>query len=198
MARQMKKKEAVVEEAAASVAKKAEVKAEAKVEVKETKKPVAKVKKEFKDTDGIMCRSVVEGRLLFVGEKTGMLYQWYGYGAEYEVEYRDLVIAVRTRGPYVFNPYFIIEDEDFLEEFPVVKKFYEDSYDVKELKNILYMPLEDMKKAIVALPKGALKTLQSIASTEVSNKTLDSIQKIRYLDEVFGTELLLLTEFSEG
>ena len=60
------------------------------------------------------------------------------------------------------------------------------------------MPLEDMKKAIVALPKGALKTLQSIASTEVSNKTLDSIQKIRYLDEVFGTELLLLTEFSES
>ena len=93
---------------------------------------------------------------------------------------------------------FIIEDEDFLEEFPVVKKFYEDSYDVKELKNILYMHLEDMKKAIVALPKGALKTLQSIASTEVSNKTLDSIQKIRYLDEVFGTELLLLTEFSES
>ena len=189
MARQMKKKEAVVEEATASVVDKAE-----KTEVKTAKK----VKKEFKDTDGIMCRSVVEGRLLFIGEKTGMLYQWYGYGAEYEVEYRDLVIAVRTRGPYVFNPYFIIEDEDFLEEFPVVKKFYEDSYDVKELKNILYMPLEDMKKAIVALPKGALKTLQSIASTEVSNKTLDSIQKIRYLDEVFGTELLLLTEFSEG
>jgi hypothetical protein len=55
-----------------------------------------------------------------------------------------------------------------------------------------------MKKAIVALPKGALNTLQSMASTEVSNKTLDSVQKIRYLDEVFGTELLLLTEFSEG
>ena len=77
MARQMKKKEAVVEEATASVAKKAEVKTEAKAEVKETKKPVAKAKKEFKDTDGIMCRSVVEGRLLFIGEKTGMLYQWY-------------------------------------------------------------------------------------------------------------------------
>ena len=197
MARQMKKREAVVSnEATASVVSETKQSAEKKTTAKAKSK--AKTKREFKDTDGIMCRSVVEGRLLFVGEKAGMLYQFYGYGAEYEIEYRDLVIAVRTRSPYIFNPYFIIEDEDFLEEFPVVKKFYEDSYDVKELKNILYMPLEDMKNAIVALPKGALSTLQSMASTEVSNKTLDSIQKIRYLDEVFGTELLLLTEFSEG
>lgn len=154
-------------------------------------------KKKFQETDGILCRSVTEGMLFFIGKKTGMLYQWNGYGSEYEVEYRDLVIAVRTRASYIFNPLFIIEDEDFLEEFPIVKKFYDESYDVTEIKNILYMPLEEMKKAIVALPKGALKTLQNMASTEIMNKNLDSVQKIKYLDEIFGTELLLLTEFEK-
>ena len=162
-----------------------------------TEKVNVKPKRKFQETDGILCRSVTEGMLFFIGKKTGMLYQWNGYGSEYEVEYRDLVIAVRTRESYIFNPLFIIEDEDFLEEFPIVKKFYEKSYDVTEIKNILYLPLEDMKRAIMALPKSALRTLQNMASTEVINKNLDSVQKIKYLDEVFGTELLLLTEFEK-
>ena len=165
------------------------------VENKTVEKPkVAKKKKEFKGTDGILCRSVTTGGLYMIGKKTGMVYEWGEYGREYEVEYRDLVIAVRTRSEFVFNPYFIIEDEDFIEEFPIVKKFYEESYNVDELDNIIDYPIDMMKNAIAALPPSAMKNFQNMVSTAVRSGRLDSIEKIRTLDEIFGTDLKLLTE----
>jgi hypothetical protein len=160
--------------------------------VKATK--VEKPKKEFKETDGILCRSVTPGGLYMVGKKTGMKYEWNEYGHEYEVEYRDLVIAVRTRSDFVFGPLFIIEDEDFINEFQIVKKFYEDSYKNQDLEAILRMPVDEMKNAILALPPRASQNFQSIASSAVRDKTLDSLEKIRVLDEHYGIDLKLLAE----
>lgn len=151
-------------------------------------------KKEFKETDGILCRSVTPGGLFMVGKKTGMKYEWNEYGHEYEVEYRDLVIAVRTRSDFIFGPLFIIEDEDFIEEFQIVKKFYEESYKNQDLETILDLPVGDMKDAILALPPRAAQNLQSIASTAVTSGRLDSLEKIRVLDDIFGIDLKLLAE----
>ena len=158
------------------------------------KKAPKKVKREFKETDGILCRSVTSGKLIMVGKKTGMKYEWGEYGREYEVEYRDLVIAVRTRSDFVFGPLFIIEDDDFLEEFPIVKKFYDESYNVDELNAILNLPLIEMKNRLLELPPVAVKNFQSLAAKAVIEKQLDSLEKIRALDEMYGINLMLLSE----
>lgn len=163
-----------------------------KIEEKIEKKETPKAKRVFKETDGILCRSVTSGGLYMVGKKTGMVYEWNAYGHEYEVEYRDLVIAVRTKSDFVFGPMFIIEDEDFIEEFPIVKKFYDDSYQVKDLERILRLPTEEMRESIQTLPPGAKKNIQNLAATAVRNKTIDSLEKIRALDEIFGINLQLL------
>ena len=167
-----------------------EVVEEPKIEEKEE----VIMKREFKETDGILCRSVTPGKLVMVGKKTGMKYIWNEYGHEYEVEYRDLVIAVRTRSKFVFGPRFIIEDQDFIDEFNLVKKFYDESYNIADLENILILPANEMKTAIEALPPEAKKNFKNIASTAVQDKTLDSLEKIRILDDLFGIELKLLSE----
>lgn len=153
-----------------------------------------KKKREFKETDGILCRSVTPGALYMIGKKTGMLYEWNAYGHEYEVEYRDLVIAVRTRSDFVFGPMFIIEDEDFINEFKIVKKFYEESYNNTDLEHIITLPTQEMKDAILALPPVAKENFKSMAATAVREKRLDSLEKIRLLDEMFGIDLRLLSE----
>ena len=159
-----------------------------------TKRAPKKVKREFKETDGILCRSVTSGKLIMVGRKTGMKYEWGDYGREYEVEYRDLVIAVRTRSDFVFGPLFIIEDDDFLEEFPIVKKFYDESYNVDELNEIIHLPVEEMKMKLCTLPPVAEKNFLSLAAKAVTEKKLDSLEKIRTLDEMYGINLMLLSE----
>lgn len=164
----------------------------------ETIKEEVKVKREFAQNDGIPCHSVVQGGLYFEGSKTGMLYSFSDYGDVTEIEYRDLVAAVRTKSGYVYNPYFIIDDADFLAEFPAVAKFYEDQISVKDLKVILDLPVPEMVDAIKKLPPTAIDSLKKIAATQVGNGKLDSVRKIKALDELFGTDLNLIGEiFSE-
>lgn len=150
-------------------------------------------KKEFEQSDGVLCKSVIQGGLFVTGIKTGMVYQFVDYGDECEIEYRDLVAAVRSKAIEVFAPRFIIEDEDFIAEFPQIQKFYDTRFSKRDLKKILTLDIPEMLKAIEDLPKGAVENLKVIAATQVHNGLLDSVRKIKALDKVFGTELDLIS-----
>lgn len=167
-----------------------EIKEEAKIETPKT----AKTKKIFDQSEGIPCRSVVEGGLYMQGAKTEMLYTWIEYGDISEVEYRDLAAAVRSKSKFVYNPWFIVEDEDFLAEFPQLKKFYDESHSVRDLKRILSLPNNEMINEIKKLPSGAFESLKTIAAKQVADGVMDSVSKIRALDDLFGTDLNLIGE----
>ena len=154
--------------------------------------PAPKKRKKFDPSDGVVCRSVTQGGLFMDGLKTQIPYRWMDYGDEVDVEYRDLVAAVKAKSPFIFNPYFIVDDEDFVEEFPQLKKFYTESYSAGDLKEILSLPPHEMLSKMKTLPKGALESLKNIASTQVATGKLDSVKKIKALDEFFGTDLNLL------
>ena len=155
-------------------------------------------KKEFDQSDGILCHSVIQGGLYFDGTKTGILYTFSDYGDYTEIEYRDLAAAVRTKSEYIFNPYFVIDDEGFIAEFPAVEKFYSEKFTTKDLREILYLDIPDMIAEIERLPQTAVESLKNIASTQIANGNIDSIRKIKALDEIFDTDLSLISElFSE-
>lgn len=163
--------------------------------VKEETTESVKQKKKFDKEDGILCRSITVGALFLDGMKSKNSYVWSTYGDVTEVEYQDLSAMVRSRNNgYIYGPLFVIEDDDFINEFPVLKKFYDDQYTVKELEGILNLSINDMIATIRSLPKGAFESLKSIASTKVVNGELDSIRKVKALDEIFGTELGLLSD----
>lgn len=165
----------------------------------DTEQAVEKKKRKFDQSDGVACRSVVQGSLYMEGMKTQMIYAWSDYGDISEVEYRDLAAAVRSKSRFVYNPYFIIEDEDFLAEFPAVKKFYNDSHSIKELREILAMPVDKMVKTIQDLPATVMDAVKSLAAKQVATGQIDSVRKIRALDELFGTDLNLIGEiFAEN
>jgi len=166
-------------------------------EVKETKE-IIKPKKTFDQSEGVKCRSVVQGGLYMEGLKTSMIYSWTDYGDVSEVEYRDLAAAVRSKSKFVYNPWFIIEDEDFLKEFPQIKKFYDESYSIKDLRSILNKPVDEMIAEIEKLPSGAFESMKTIAAKQVSSGNLDSVKKIKALDKLFGTDLNLIGEFTQN
>lgn len=167
-----------------------EVKDDIKLETPKT----AKTKKVFEQSEGVLCRSVVEGSLYMQGAKTQMLYSWTEYGDVSEVEYRDLAAAVRSKSKFVYNPWFIVDDEDFLAEFPQLKKFYDESHTVRDLKRILNLPVNEMINEIKKLPAGAFESLKTIAAKQVADGVMDSVSKIRALDDLFGTDLNLIGE----
>lgn len=161
---------------------------------KEVEKPKKTSKKKFEPSSEITCRSAIPGQLFLTGAKTGRDYRWEDYGDETGVEYADLVSLVRSRSGYVFNPFFIIDDEDFVAEFPDLQKFYSANYSIKELSDILALSNSEMISTIQTLPKSAIDSLKSIAVNQIANGQIDSVSKIRALDELFGTDLNLISE----
>lgn len=89
----------------------------------------------------------------------------------------------------------MIDDDDFVEEFPQLKKFYTENYSVGDLEVILTYPVDRMMEEIKALPKSTIESLKVLAASSINNGDLDSVSKIKALDEFFGTKLSILAEF---
>lgn len=160
-----------------------------------TKEAVAveKNKKEFRDSDPIVCRSVTAGGLNITC-KSGGYYEFNEYGAECDIEYRDLVYLVRKHSEHAFNPRFVILDEDFLEEFPRIKDIYANMYTPTELHEIVDLPIPQMKAEIAKLPEATRGTLISLIATDIASGRLDSIRKVKVLSEMFDSDFNLLSE----
>lgn len=155
-------------------------------------KPVEKETRVFNPEDTIPCRSLVSGGLYIEGNRSHILYSWADCGDVVDVEYRDLIYLVRTReNANIYYPRIIIEDEDFVEQNKPVKDLYESMYTTSDLNEILSLPAGRMKAEIEKLPRGAKEALKGIASTMINSHALDSVQRIKALDEVFGTNMLL-------
>ena len=147
--------------------------------------------KVFSKSAPILCRSINNGGMGIEGAKSGNFYQWADYGDEDEVEYQDLIYMVRARQSWVYKPRLIILDEDFVEQNPQLKDLYDSLYTTKDLKDILKMTPAKMKAAIENLPDGAKDSIKGIVATMIDTGALDSISKVKVIDEIFGTKLLL-------
>lgn len=165
-------------------------------EVKEVEKVkvVAKEKRKYEATDGIPCESITSGELGMVGIKSGINYKWADRNDITDVEYQDIIAAIRSNTDYVFKPYFIIRDEEIINQFPQVDEVYASMYSLKDLKDVLRMDVGNMISTIESLPDGAKQSIKNIAATMIQNGSLDSVQKIKAIDNLFDTKLMMMTE----
>lgn len=167
--------------------------------LEDSSEPVVEKKvepKKHEAGDRIPCRSITPGGLYMEGLKSHILYEWTDVNDVTEVEYRDLTAAIMSsKNDYVTKPYFIIEDETVIAEFPKINKVYESMYSFKDLKDVLLnLSPKEMKATINMFPAGAKESIKHIASQMISAGTLDSIQKIKILDEIFGTKYIVMIE----
>lgn len=168
---------------------KAEETAETVSEAVET--PTAK-ERVFNPEDLISCRSMVSGQLFIEGARSKLLYTFADYNDVCDIEYRDLIYLVRSyRNKTVYEPRIIIEDEDFITQNPKLAELYASMYTDGDLIEVLSLPVNQMVTTIKSLPAGCKESLKGIAATMIDSGSLDSIQKIKALDSIFGTNMLL-------
>lgn len=167
-------------------------------EVTKPEKPVKKVEKKVEQTkkynpeDLIPCRSLTSGQLFLNGERSRLVYQWADYGDVVDVEVRDLDFLIKSnRNVNIYGPRFIIQDDEFVSQYPELVKFYSTVFSIKDLMDIVDLPIPQMRREIEGLPETAKNNFKNILSTMIDNHTLDSVQKIKFLDEILGTQLLL-------
>lgn len=162
------------------------------VEIVETAKtPAKKSIRKFGPEDMITCRSITYGELLLTGKKSQLLYSWANYGDTTEVYFQDLQALKSTKSSYLFKPRFIIEDEELVEQWG--KDFgdmYKNIEDV-DAEDLLKLPANQLRSKLKKAPKGVQQAVKNIAGEKIMNGSLDSLAKIKAIDEILGTSLLL-------
>ena len=151
--------------------------------------------REYQPTDEIMCRSITSGELIFCG-KSGTRYSWINSGDIVPVEYQDLRTARLSKSQFLFDPLFVIEDEELLtlKEWKDIAYLYESMYDETDLSNIFNLSATDLQKVLPNLPKGAQNSIRVMAAERIETGELDSISKIKAIDFALDTELMTFLE----
>lgn len=183
------KKEAKLVEAA-------EVKIEAtpKVETKpetavETLKAESRQVKKFAADDMVPCRSVRNGTLQYIGRKTGDIYEWTDYGDVTEVAYGDLLAVKANKSNFIYGPWFLIEDEDAVEALKLTE-LYASFTDFLDIDEFLELPASEIRRKLPNAPKGFKDTVARTAGLRIRDGSLDSVIKIKIIDEVLGKNLM--------
>lgn len=163
------------------------------LEVKEvkSKKSAPKEVRKYAPDDMIPCRSITYGELLLTGAKTKFLYTWSNYGDVTEMYFQDLQALKSTRSSYLFKPRFIIEDEELVEQWKSdFSKIYSDIVDM-DVEDIFRLPLNQFKAKLKKAPVGIQQAVKNVAGEKIMNGSLDSLAKIKAIDDILGTELKL-------
>lgn len=159
--------------------------------VVEEVKSVVKQPKKFAQDDMISCRSVTYGELLLTGPKSKLLYSWANYGDVTEIPFQDLQALRSTRSSYLFRPRFIIEDEDLVELWAKdLKDMYDNLVD-EDVDALFKLPLNQFKSKLKKAPRGVQQAVKNIAGEKILNGSLDSLAKIKAIDEILNTDLKL-------
>ncbi len=169
------------------MATKKEVITEESVE-QEVKKPTPR---KYAPDDLIPCRSVTYGELLLSAPKSKLMYVWANYNDVTEVEFQDLQALKSTRSNYLFRPRIVIEDEELVEQW---SKDFKDMYSKithVDVEEIFDLPLGKFKTALKNAPKGVQQAVKNIAGEKIMNGSLDSLAKIKAIDDILGTDLKL-------
>lgn len=148
-------------------------------------------KKEFSNTDLIPCVSITVGGLHMTGAKSGDVYHWTNMGEVTEIEYRDLLAEVRNHSWYVYEPAFVIQDDDFLKQHDDILVRYGQLYTPADIEAVLTMPAPQLEATLKKMPVGAQNAVKDLAMRKINDGTFDSAQRVKVLDSFFGTEMLL-------
>ena len=153
--------------------------------------PVVKKKRVYSDDDQIPCMSITPGEYFFQGDKTKTVYSWRDEGVTESMRYEDVTAAIRNRRPCIFKPRIVIQDDELLEGYPELKKLYDSLYSKDDLKKILGLDANMMTQVINKLPDGAKEAVKILAMKAIENGQLDSVARVRALDQIYGTDMLI-------
>lgn len=170
-----------------------EIVEDVETDVKETKpkKSAQKEVRKYAPDDMIPCRSITYGELLLTGAKTKLLYTWANYGDVTEMYFQDLQALKSTRSSYLFKPRFIIEDEELVEQWKSdFGKIYSDIVEM-DVEDIFRLPLNQFKAKLKKAPVGIQQAVKNVAGEKIMNGSLDSLAKIKAIDDILGTQLKL-------
>lgn len=163
----------------------------AKTETK-TESAVAKQSISVKDVDPtqyITVRNGFQGKLIYKSRKTGEVFEWDAFGAEQEMELREVRSAKNTNKNFFINNWFMF-DEDWIVDYLGVRQYYKYAIPVDQFDSIFTMKPDELEKTISELSVGQKKSVAYRAKELISDGKIDSLSVIHVIEKALNVELI--------
>lgn len=147
----------------------------------------------------ITVKSNVFGELLYINSRTGDKFTWSGCGDVQDLSVGDIRAMKGTQRAFFENQWIILTgiDEPGYEDISaeeiykilMLSQYYKNIVDPDNYTAIFSWDLPKMKEAVNSMSAASKMNLVVAANTCIVNGTLDSLKKIKALEECLGCEL---------
>ena len=163
-----------------------------KVETKVNQPKTTPSIKKYNPEDEILCKSVCFGLLEYMSKKDGLLYRWEDFGDIVPVRYSDLLALKTSRSKFLYQPWFIILDEELVDIWKLreINKYFDKISDIEDF--LIDSDVKFIKKQLTSAPDGYKDLVIQTAGRLLRENRLDSIAKLRVIDDLLNTKLSLL------
>lgn len=146
-------------------------------------------KRELQPTDYVTVRNGFNGKLVYKSRGTGEVYVWNSFGAEQEMELRELKNARNSSRSFYENNWFMFDDPD-VPKWLGVSMYYKNSLDLDEIDDLFKDTPNEIEKTLKSLPVGQKDTIAQRARELVKNDGIDSVSVIHVLERCLGITLI--------
>ena len=181
---QVVEQNAVTESVAAETPKR---KTRTKKAAEKTVKPI--VPKDIDPEQYVTVRNGFQGRLVYVSKHTGERFVWDQFGAEQEMELRELKNAKNTYNKFFENNWFMF-DEDWIVDYLGVQRFYRNAVRIEDFDEIFQKDAKTIYEIISDMSDGQKKSVAYRARVLIADGAIDSNKAITALEESLGVELV--------
>ena len=181
---QVVEQNAVTESVAAETPKR---KTRTKKAAEKTVKPI--VPKDIDPEQYVTVRNGFQGRLVYVSKHTGERFVWDQFGAEQEVELRELKNAKNSYKKFFENNWFMF-DEDWIVDYLGVQRFYRNAVRIEDFDEIFQKDAKTISEIISDMSDGQKKSVAYRARVLIADGAIDSNKAITALEESLGVELV--------
>lgn len=181
---QVVEQNAVTESVAAETPKR---KTRTKKAAEKTVKPI--VPKDIDPEQYVTVRNGFQGRLVYVSKHTGERFVWDQFGAEQEMELRELKNAKNSYKKFFENNWFMF-DEDWIVDYLGVQRFYRNAVRIEDFDEIFQKDAKTIYEIISDMSNGQKKSVAYRARVLIADGAIDSNKAITALEESLGVELV--------
>lgn len=181
---QVVEQNAVTESVAAETPKR---KTRTKKAAEKTVKPI--VPKDIYPEQYVTVRNGFQGRLVYVSKHTGERFVWDQFGAEQEMELRELKNAKNSYKKFFENNWFMF-DEDWIVDYLGVQRFYRNAVRIEDFDEIFQKDAKTISEIISDMSDGQKKSVAYRARVLIADGAIDSNKAITALEESLGVELV--------
>lgn len=147
------------------------------------------VPKDVDQNEPVVVRNGFQGRLVYHSKRTGETWVWDSFGAEQEIELRELKNARNSARSFFERNWFMF-DEPWVIDYLGVRQYYKNSLRLDQFDEIFTKTPSELRRILMQIPEGQLQSVGYRAKELISEGKIDSLKVIETLETILGFELI--------